>query len=147
MNIINDLQVLSGKKEKTTPQQNSGQKRSLLIVEDEKALASILEDRFSREGYQVFQAQNGQEGLEMAKAHHPQVILLDLMMPVMDGKSMLIKLREIEDLKKTPVVVLTNAGEADNIRITQHYFSAVDFLIKSNVTLDQIVKRVKDFTY
>jgi DNA-binding response OmpR family regulator len=149
MGLINDIQVLTSKekdeKPKEVPSRANGKK--LLIVEDEKPLLNVLSDRFSREGYDIFKAENGKVGLELAQKHHPDVILLDLLMPVMDGKSMLVMLRDVEELKKIPVIVLTNAGEVENIKITKRYFDAVEFLIKSNVTLDEIVTRVKDFTY
>lgn len=148
MGLLNNIQVLTGKKKAALPQEKkSHEARTILIVEDEKPLLAVLGDRFEREGYNVLKASNGKEGLEVAKANHPHIILLDLLMPVMDGKSMLIQLRDTPELKKTPVIVLTNAGEVENIKVTQHYFDAVEFLIKSNVTMDQIVKRVKDFTW
>lgn len=143
MGLVDDLKVLTGNKK---PSENHASK-TVLVVEDEKALAAILKDRLTREGYTVITAVNGKEGLEMVEAQNPDVILLDLMMPVMDGKAMLHTVRSIPKFKKLPVIVLTNAGEIENIRETQRYYDAVEFLIKSNVTMDQIVEKVKAFAW
>jgi CheY-like chemotaxis protein len=66
------------------------------------------------------------------------------MMPVMDGKAMLRRLREIPEFKTLPVIVLTNAGDVDSIRETRLYYDANEFLIKSNVSTEDILKTVKD---
>jgi CheY-like chemotaxis protein len=67
------------------------------------------------------------------------------MMPVMDGKVMLKRLREMPEFKTLPVIVLTNAGDVDTIRETKSYYNASDFLIKSNVTPDDILNKVRDY--
>ena len=139
MGIIDNLKVLTGKKS-LTPRPI---KRKVLIVEDEAPLRNVLHDRLTQEGYEVLIASNGEEGLDMAIAKKPNIMLLDLLMPVMNGTTMLQKLRDIPDFKDLPVVVLTNAGEVENIRQTKTYNNAVAFLIKSNVTMDEIVETVK----
>jgi CheY-like chemotaxis protein len=121
----------------------TGQKK-VLVVEDEKLLANALEMKFAHANYSVAKAENGQIGLEQVQTFKPDVIILDLMMPVMDGKTMLHKLREMPEFKMLPVVVLTNAGDVDNIRETKRYDNASAFLIKSNVTPEEIVQVVND---
>jgi DNA-binding response OmpR family regulator len=118
--------------------------KKIMIVEDEKVLADALEIKFQHEGFKVFKAENGQVGLDMIKQNKPDIVLLDLMMPVMDGKTMLRRLRETPDFKYLPVVVLTNAGEVDNIKETKQYDNASAFLIKSNINPEDVVKVVKD---
>lgn len=125
-------------------EQTTANQKKIMIVEDEKVLADALAIKFQHEGFQVFKAENGQVGLDMIKENKPDVVLLDLMMPVMDGKTMLRKLREVPDFKYLPVVVLTNAGEVDNIRETKQYDNASAFLIKSNINPEDVVKVVKD---
>ena len=139
MGIMDNLKMLTGKKPITPP----SVKKTILIVEDEKPLQKILMDKFQEQGYQVITADNGQEGLESVKTHKPNVVLMDLLMPVMSGQNMLNELRNIEEFKTLPVIVLTNAGDVDNIRQTKTLNNAASFLIKSNVTLDQIVEHVK----
>jgi len=116
--------------------------KKVLVVEDEKLLGDALELKFTHAGFVVLRAENGQVGLEITIKEHPDIILLDLMMPVMDGKTMLRMLRDIPEFKTLPVLVLSNAGDIDNIRETQMYYGATDFLIKSNVTTDEIIAKV-----
>lgn len=118
--------------------------KKVLIVEDEDLLANALALKFTHENFAVFRAGNGQQGLEMTATNKPDIILLDLMMPIMDGKTMLHQLRQIQEFQFLPVIVLTNAGEVDNIRQTKRYDNASAFLIKSSVTPEDIVKVVKE---
>lgn len=143
MNVIDDIKILTGKKKDPRLNTSPIPAPKILIVEDEQSLANILDARLTDEGFAVMKAANGQEGLELASTYRPNIILLDLLMPVMDGKEMLRKLRALPSCKHTPVIVLTNAGEIENIRETQFFSDAVEFLIKSNVSLDQIVEKVK----
>jgi two-component system, OmpR family, alkaline phosphatase synthesis response regulator PhoP len=146
MKIIDDIQILAGKKPDPRLVQKAPPPKVVLVVEDEKPLAAILETRLAEEGFHVIKAANGEEGLNLALEHKPNVIVLDLLMPVMDGKSMLRKLRETPECKNIPVIVLTNAGEIDNVRDTQFFSDAIEFLIKSNVSMEQIVSKVKMHT-
>jgi len=117
--------------------------RKVLIVEDEKMLADAMELKFKNAGFEVLRAENGQVGLDMTIANKPNIILLDLMMPIMNGKQMLAKVREIPEFKTLPVIVLSNAGDVDNMKETKFYYNANYFLIKSNVSMDDIVDHVK----
>ena len=119
-------------------------RKTVLIVEDEPSLANALELKLTKEGFNVLKAANGQIGLDLAISNKPDIILLDLVMPVMDGKTMLHKLRDIPDFKNLPVIVLTNAGDTDNIRETKVYDNASAFLIKSNVSTNEIVEAIND---
>lgn len=151
MGFLDDLQLLFGKKKDAsgnvvdinTPQQTTSQKK-ILIVEDDRLLANALELRFKTANFTVLKAENGQVGLDMVIANKPQIILLDLMMPIMDGKTMLRKLREIPEFKYLPVIILTNAGEVENITETKRYDNASAFLVKSNVNPDDILQVVND---
>jgi DNA-binding response OmpR family regulator len=148
MGILKNLQVALGlKQEVINPvEQSAGQnpQKKILIVEDEQLLANALEAKFKHNNFNVFKAINGQIGLQMAQVNKPDIILLDLMMPVMDGKEMLHHLREIPEFKYLPVVVLTNAGDVENMKETKMYDNASAFLIKSNVNPDEILQVVND---
>jgi two-component system chemotaxis response regulator CheY len=148
MSILKNLQVLLGKSDTTqTPSNTSTQtvtQKKVLIVEDEKVLADALEIKFQHENFAVLKAENGQIGLEMIQANKPDAVLLDLMMPVMDGKTMLHKLRAIPEFKYLPVVVLTNAGDVENIKQTKQYDNASAFLIKSNINPEDAINIVKE---
>lgn len=117
-------------------------KKTVLIVEDEPSLQRALGDHFSREGISVLQAKNGQEGLEVALREHPGVILLDIVMPVMDGMTMLTKLREDAWGKDAHVILLTNL--VDNKEIVEAMKTGVfDYLVKSDWKIEDVVERVK----
>jgi two-component system response regulator/two-component system chemotaxis response regulator CheY len=147
MGVIGNIKVLVGQDEEFKKKVSSSNPppKKILIVEDEKKLANILEDSLKDAGFDVIKAENGEIGLELIKTHHPDLVLLDLMMPIMDGKVMLRKLRGIPQFKKLPVIILTNAGEVENIKETQMYYDAEHFLIKSNVSTEEIVKKVKGY--
>ena len=118
--------------------------KTVLIVEDEEPLVNAVEVKCKLAGLSVLKAFNGQTGLDSAIANKPYIILLDLLMPVMDGKTMLHKLRDIPEFKHLPVIILTNSGEVDNYRETTLYDNASAFLIKSNVNPDDIIKKIQE---
>lgn len=142
MGMIEDIKILMGKK-KSSPE--VVQQKKILIVEDDPSLGNALEIKLKRENFVTFRAGNGQEGLDILNSQKPNIVLLDLMMPVMDGKTMLTKLRQIPEFKKLPVLVLTNAGEVENINQTTTVNEAVEFLVKSNVSLEEIIMRIKRY--
>ena len=117
--------------------------KKVLIVEDEKMISDALVEVFKSEGYEVLTAENGQVGLEVLNEKKADIVLLDLMMPVMDGKTMLHKIRENPEFKALPVIVLTNAGDAESMHETKFYDNANEFLIKSNVNMGDLVQKVK----
>ena len=147
MGIIDNLKILTGKKkisnkEHTAP--SPTHQKKVLIVEDEKPLADTLGSSFEDEGFTVIKAENGEVGLRLVQSEKPDIVLLDLLMPVMDGKIMLRRMRDMPNFKLTPVIVLTNAGEIENIRETQFYSGAEEFFIKSNVSIAEVVRKAKD---
>ena len=146
MGVLKNIKILLGKEEKTEPKKEPEPQRprqKILIVEDEKPLADALAWKLKREGFDSTTAPNGKIGLELLESFEPDLILLDLLMPVMDGNTMLAKLRSIPKYKYLPVIVLTNAGDVDNMHEANMHFDAT-FLIKSNVTLKEIVQTVKN---
>ncbi len=113
------------------------------IVEDEVSLKKVLHDKFEEEGFSVLDAKNGEEGLGLALQEKPDLILLDLMMPKVDGIEMLKGLRNDPRGKDIPVIMLTNVGDVDHISEAIEYGS-YDYLIKTDHTLEDIVRRVKE---
>jgi len=147
MGIFDSVKSLFGSNQ-TTPQTSAqtapaANGKKVIIIEDEVMLAEALEVKFKNAGFTVFKAGNGQEGLQTIQTQKPDVVLLDLMMPIMDGKTMLRKLREIPEFKELPVFILTNAGDVDNMRETTTFYNAKEFIVKSNVDPSQIVDTVK----
>ncbi|HSX09333.1 MAG TPA: response regulator transcription factor [Candidatus Saccharimonadales bacterium] len=119
--------------------------KKILIVEDDKDIRDSYSELLSSEGYTVITAENGQAGLDAVTSQKPNVVMLDLMMPIMDGKTMLHLMRQIPEFKKTPVIVLTNAGDAENIRDTKFFDNANDFLVKANTAPDEILNKIRTF--
>ncbi len=121
------------------------QQKTILIIEDDNALRAVLVEKLTDEGFQVIEAVNGEEGFETAMKSRPALILLDILMPKLDGLSMLTKMRGGTDpwAKHVPVMVLTNSTDAQTIyRATN--LGASDFLIKSEWSLDAIAQKVRD---
>ncbi|HOX60791.1 MAG TPA: response regulator [Candidatus Magasanikbacteria bacterium] len=115
----------------------------ILIVEDEPALSRALVTKFKKEGFTVFKASDGEEGLRIALQEHPHIILLDIVMPIMDGITMLEKLRADVWGKDVAVIMLTNL--ADEVKVAEVMrFGSRDFLIKTDWQLSDVVKKVKD---
>ena len=122
------------------------QKRKIvLITEDEPPMLQILSDKFAENDFEVLQAKNGEEGLHSALEHHPDVVILDVLMPKMDGMSMMNKLREDDWGKNVPIIVLTNVS-ADSDETLQEIIKnqPAYYLVKSNTKLEDIVEKVKE---
>jgi type II secretory ATPase GspE/PulE/Tfp pilus assembly ATPase PilB-like protein/CheY-like chemotaxis protein len=102
---------------------------SVLLVDDEDSLRRVMKDLLAREGYAVIEARNGVEALDQVDRHAPDVVVLDLNLPDMDGYSVLSQLRSRPATRKTPVIVLTAKGDEDNeVRVFE--LGADDFLTK-----------------
>ena len=121
----------------------SEKKNIILVVEDENSLSEVLEDKFEKEGYKVIIAKDGAEGLKKSLEEHPDLILLDIIMPKMDGMTMLSKLREDKWGKEVPVILLTNLS--DQHKIDEGTKDGVyDYLIKAEWKLEDVVEKVKE---
>ncbi len=117
-------------------------KTSVLLIEDEKMLAEMYSTKFTMEGYTVERAFDGQTGLDLAKKIKPDIILLDVIMPKLDGFSVLKELKKDPDLKAVPVILLTNLGQEDDIKKGRE-LGATDYFVKSNHSPSEIVDKVK----
>ena len=111
--------------------------KKILIVEDERPLAHALELKFTHEGYDVTIATDGAEALKIANSGSFVVILLDLIMPNLDGFGFLEQMK-----KKTPVVVLSNLGQ-DEDKERAKSLGAVGYFVKSNTPITDIISKVK----
>lgn len=119
----------------------STQKR-ILIIDDEKPMARALELKLSHLGFNAKSANNGAEALKLLKKEPFDLILLDLVMPVLDGFGVL---QALQDRKNTtPTIVLSNLGQDEDEKRARD-MGAKDFFIKSNTPIAEIVERVKTF--
>jgi DNA-binding response OmpR family regulator len=125
---------------------NTGKKYLILIVEDEVSLRNALCIKFGREGFYAIDAKDGEAGLEIAFKKRPDIILLDMVMPKLDGMAMLKKLREGDEWSKTvPVILLTNLGADDEHRnktISKDH--NVQYLVKSDWAIGDLVEKVRE---
>ena len=118
-------------------------KKQILVVEDYPPTLRALVDKFTREGFDVLEARDGEEGLELALKEHPDLILLDLKMPKMDGITMLKNLRADDSSKDIPVIILTNLNEPKKMAEALES-ETYDYLVKTDWKLKDIVKKVKE---
>ena len=118
--------------------------KKILVVEDDKFLRKVYESKLPKEGYAVIAAANGQEGLAAMKKELPDVVLLDLIMPVMTGFEMLEEVNKDKTLAKIPILVLSNLGQEDDVKKAKE-LGANDFLIKSNLSVKEIIDKVKQY--
>ena len=117
--------------------------KSILIIEDEETLLRMLAEKLSHEGFKVWKALNGEEGMDMIKTKHPDLVLLDIIMPRMDGMHMLAQLRASAWGKDVPVMILSNLS--DDKRVAESLEHGVyDYLIKTDWSLEDVAKKVKE---
>ncbi|MDA1169246.1 MAG: response regulator [bacterium] len=119
--------------------------QKILIVEDEEALTMGLSDKFQNSGFATLVAKNGIDGLAQAMDQHPDLIILDILMPQMDGITLLKKLREDEWGKTAKVVMWSNSKDLDVAEESKKELGALDFLIKSEWTFGDVVKKAEKF--
>lgn len=117
-------------------------KKKILIVEDEVSLRGALEMKLAMEGFDILQASDGKMGLEIALAEKPDLVLLDLILPKLDGITVLKELRANEAGKEIPVIILTNLNSSEMIEkaIAE---GSTDYLIKVDWKIDEVVEKVK----
>ncbi len=113
----------------------------IVIAEDDALLLRSLGDRFTKEGFTVFPAKNGVEAVKFSLENHPDIILLDIVMPIMDGMAALKRIREDAWGKDASIILLTNLSDAEKVAEAVSY-GVYDFLIKIDWKLEELVKKV-----
>jgi len=114
----------------------------LLVVEDDEFLVKMYESGLTKEGFDVTVAEDGEAGLEKATSLKPDLILLDLILPKLDGFNCLEKLKENATTKKIPVIILSNLGQDSDIKRGLS-MGAEDYLIKTDYTVKQVAAKVR----
>ena len=116
--------------------------KKVLVVDDDKDLCKVLSDSLMSDSLEVLKAYDGEEGLEIALKEHPDLILLDVLMPKMNGWEMLEKLRTDEWGKTAKVIVLTVLDDVESISRALED-GQYEYLVKTDWDLDEIVKKVR----
>jgi len=114
----------------------------ILVVEDDNFLRDLLARKLTHEKYDLLIAANGEEGLELVKNEHPSIILLDLILPGMDGFELLAEIKSNPDTANIPVIILSNLGQESDIDKAKK-IGADEFLIKSNFSIDEVVAKMR----
>jgi len=115
--------------------------KKILIVEDEEIMIDLLERKLSQEGYEVSVAKNGVEGLKKMKEFSPDLVLLDIIMPKMGGFEVMEEKQKDEELKKIPLIVISNSGQPVEIERIKR-LGAKDWLIKTEFDPQEVIEKV-----
>jgi CheY-like chemotaxis protein len=118
------------------------QKPLVLVVEDDVFLVNVHKKKLAKEGFEVLVAGNGNEALSLARENKPDIILLDLIMPIKDGFQALKELKADPELKDIKVVVLSNLGQEEDKQRAMEA-GAVDYIVKANVSFREIINQIK----
>jgi len=117
-------------------------KKRILLIEDDPFLAEIYVTKFEEVGFEVYVLENGVLGVEKIGEEKPDIVLLDIVMPRIDGFELLRLIKEDPEIKNVPVVILSNLGEQENVEKGLE-LGAEAYLVKAHFTPTEVVARVK----
>jgi len=122
----------------------SGKKKKILIVEDDQTIGNMYKTGLTNYGYDVVLADDGEKGVSLAKSEKPDIILLDIIMPRVDGFAALSSLKEDPKTKHIPVLMLTNLGQ-DEDKERGKELGAIDYIVKADLTPMQVSEKIKQY--
>ncbi|MBI2644380.1 MAG: response regulator [Candidatus Wildermuthbacteria bacterium] len=115
---------------------------SILVVEDDKFLRELIVQKLLKEGYEVSEAVDGEAGVKKVKEENPNLVLLDLILPGIDGFEVLRQVKSDVSTAKTPVIILSNLGQQEDVE-KGIKLGAVDYLIKAHFTPGEIIEKIR----
>ncbi len=115
----------------------------IVVVEDDKFLREMISRKLDKEGYEVIQAIDGEKGEQKIKEEKPDLVLLDLILPGIDGFEVLSNIKQDSELKDIPVIILSNLGQKSEVERGLK-LGAVDFLIKAHFTPGEIITKIQE---
>ena len=122
----------------------SDKKIKILLVEDDSFLSGMYETKLKLEGFEVVLADDGAKGLEYSIKHNPDIILLDIILPKLDGFAVLKGLKENAETKKIPVILMTNLGQKEDIERGMQ-LGAQDYLVKAHFMPSEVVEKIREY--
>lgn len=117
---------------------------TILIIEDDKFLSDLLYKKLTEEKFSVLMAVDGEQGIKEIREGKPDLVLLDLILPGMNGFEVLKRAKEDSELKKIPVIVLSNLGQKEDVERAKKLGSE-DYLVKAHFTLEEIVQKIRKY--
>jgi DNA-binding response OmpR family regulator len=117
--------------------------KKILVVEDDRFLRELVKRKLIGENFEVGEAVDGEEALRKAKEEKPDLILLDLILPSIDGFEVLARIKEDPSLASIPVIILSNLGQREEIEKGLK-LGAIDYLVKAHFTPGEIIEKVKN---
>ena len=114
----------------------------ILIIEDDKFLRELISQKLEKAGYEVCEAIDGEEGIKQVKTENPDLVLLDLILPGIDGFEVLSQMKREPALSKIPVIILSNLGQKEDIEKGIN-LGADDYLIKAHFTPNEIIEKIQ----
>ena len=128
----------------TNPNENKPESAKILLVEDDQFISRAYGDGLRREGFDVTAATDGVEALERVRSGLPDIILLDLIMPIKNGFEVLEELKADPATRKIPVIVLSNLGQDSDIQKGRE-LGACDYMIKSNYSMKEVIGKIRQY--
>lgn len=116
---------------------------TILVIEDDKFLRELIVQKLIKENYEVSEAIDGEQGIKKIKEEKPDLILLDLILPGIDGFEVLSRMREGSNLSSIPVIILSNLGQKEDVERGLK-LGAIDYLIKAHFTPGEIIEKIKN---
>ncbi|GAI58361.1 unnamed protein product [marine sediment metagenome] len=116
--------------------------KTILVIEDDKFLRELIARKLIKEDFEVSEAVDGEEGIKKIKEEKPDLILLDLILPGIDGFEVLSRMKKESTLASIPVIILSNLGQKDDVEKGLK-MGAVDYLIKAHFTPGEIIDKIK----
>lgn len=118
--------------------------KTILVVEDDVFLVNAYQIKFQKEGIEVWVASDGKEAMDFLGKEPPRVVLLDLMLPGVNGFEVLAAIRQNERWKKTPVIVLSNLGQSEDVEKARA-LGIDDYIIKANSKIGEVTEKIKKY--
>lgn len=121
----------------------SPNKKRVLVIDDEQPFLDIMQEKLCKEGLEPLLAKGGEEGINLALKEHPDVIVLDILMPGMDGWSVYDRLRRDNCCKTVPIIILTNVTDKSRQEQSKKC-GAYEYMIKADSSLEEVIKKIKE---